>query len=382
MGDGTSGARRLAVLTSGRQDWGILRSTCAALESDPAFELLLLVGGLHCSPRHGETARLIEAEGFRATRVLDWTVDADAATQMAEATEMVGRALVELRPDALVLMGDRFETAAAALAATVERVPIVHLHGGEETLGAFDNALRHAISKLAHLHLVSHERHAARLRRLGEAPDSIHVVGAPGLDNLHRSDLPGRAELEADLGALERPLVVVTLHPATLGDDATLEVRAVISAMDAVEATYVVTLPNSDPGNEVIRDAVTAVAARPRRVVVEALGERRYWGLLGIADAMLGNSSSALIEAPALALPAVNVGRRQEGRERGANVIDAPPTADAVVAALERALSAEFRASLAGVPCPFGDGHSAVAILKTLRDWRPSTPPTKPSIHV
>jgi UDP-hydrolysing UDP-N-acetyl-D-glucosamine 2-epimerase len=378
--------RRLAVLTSGRQDWGILRSTCRLLLADPQFDLQLLVGGMHCSAQFGDTQRLIEEEGFPVAERLPWIPDDGAASafdQAGGAVRTVGAALQRCDPEALVLVGDRFETAAAALAATLARVPIVHLHGGEETEGAFDNALRHAVTKMSHLHLVSHPEHARRVVALGEDPSAVHVVGAPGLDNLHRADLADRRELEAWLGtALAPPVVLVTLHPATLGGDPRREAEAVRDAMDAVEATYIITLPNSDPGWEPIRAILTAAAARPRQVAVEALGERRFWGLLRLTDALLGNSSGALIEAPALGVPAVNVGDRQKNRLRGANVLDAPAEAPALARALRTALGAAFRAKARIAPSPFGDGRSGPRIVEILRQWQPPRPPVKRRLEV
>ena len=376
--------RRVAVLTSGRQDWGILRSTCKALREDPRFELLLLVGGMHLSHKHGHTEDTLREEGFSATARLPWLVTGDepAETQTAGAVELTARALAELRPDMLLLVGDRFETAAAAISATLACVPIVHLHGGEETQGAFDNALRHAVTKMSHLHLVSHPLHAERVARMGELRESIHVVGAPGLDNLHRADLASRTELEAFLGCeLTPPIVIVTHHPATLGDEARAEARAVVAAMRAVPATYVVTLPNADPGNAAVREELLA-AHVPRLAVTSALGERRYFGLMRIANAMLGNSSSAIIEAPALGLPAVNVGERQRGRLRGANVVDVRADERDVRAGLIRALSPEFKSELTTELSPFGNGRSAPRILEILANWSPPRPPVKRSVEV
>ncbi|HEX2756185.1 MAG TPA: UDP-N-acetylglucosamine 2-epimerase, partial [Candidatus Limnocylindrales bacterium] len=300
----TDAPRTIAVLTTGRQDWGILHSTCVAIRARSDLRLRLLVGGMHLSARHGSTIDLIVGDGFVPDAVLEWVgrgpdadprEDAPADAQASAALAAVGAELRANPVDALVLVGDRFETAAAALAATVNRVPIVHLHGGEQTLGAFDDALRHAITKLAHLHLVSHAEHARRIVALGEDPASVHVVGAPGLDAAARADLPDRAALAADLGiTLAPPVVVVTVHPATLATDPSAPALVVAAAMDLVPATYVVTLPNADPGAAAVRATMMAAASGPSRVAVDALGERRYWGLLRIADAMLGNSSSAI----------------------------------------------------------------------------------------
>jgi UDP-hydrolysing UDP-N-acetyl-D-glucosamine 2-epimerase len=373
--------KHIAVLTTGRQDWGILRSTCALLRSDARFALSLWSGGMHESAKFGRTGDDIVREGFVIERRMAWlddTSETAAHVQASRALEHVGNAL-RTPPDALLLAGDRIETASAAMAATLARVPIIHLHGGEETEGAFDNALRHAITKMSHLHLVSCEAHARRVTQMGEPSSSVHVVGAPGLDNLHRNDIATRADLEQSLGiALESPLVVVTLHPSTLGADAQLEAEAVAGALDDVDATYVITLPNADPGNAATRAVLSAAVERnpKKRIAVESMGERRYWGIMRAADAMLGNSSSALVEAPAVHLPAVNVGDRQRGRVRGENVIDAPPDRKLVATALRHALSPEGRARAKG-PSPFGDGKSAPRIVEVLAQWTQPQPPVK-----
>ena len=373
-------SRSIAVLTSGRQDWGILRSTCAALRDDARFTMSLWTGGMHEAVAFGLTRRDVEAEGFVPVEKLSWIESSDdgASLQASRALVAVAAALERQRPAALMLVGDRFETAAAALAATLARVPLIHLHGGEETEGAFDNALRHSISKMSHLHLVSCEAHARRLKQMGEGPGSVHVVGAPGLDNLHRTDLATREELEAHLKMpLRPPVVVVTLHPATLGGEPSAEAAALVAAMDLVPATYVITLPNADPGNAAIRAALIDAAGKPGRVATTALGERRYWGLLRIADAMLGNSSSGLVEAPALGLPVVNIGERQRGRERGDNVLDAPADAERIATALRASLLPESRARARAGASPFGDGRSAPRIVEVLAAWRPPFPPVK-----
>jgi len=369
----------VAVLSSGRQDWGILRSTCVELQRELDFDLRLILGGDHCSVRQAGTRAFVEQDGFGVCEALDWLGDGDApATRAGRATELVGRALARQAPDALMLVGDRFETLAAALAATLQRVPLVHLHGGEETEGAFDNGMRHAITKLSHLHLVSHPKHADRVRQMGEDPACVHVVGAPGLDNAHRSDLPGREEIEARLGLkLAPPVVLVTVHPTTLASDPAADARAVVAAMAGVTATYVVTMPNPDPGAEEVRALLSRAASAERSTSVEALGDRAYWGLLRASDLVLGNSSSALIEAPLVGLPAVNVGDRQKGRLRGANVIDVPPERSAVSDAVHRALDPAFRQALRGSSSPYGDGHSAARIVRALRGWEPSRPPRK-----
>lgn len=385
--------RSIVVLTTGRQDWGILRSTCVAIRAHPDLELRLVVGGTHLSARHGHTVEEIRADGFEPHAELPYLADdPDASPEAQAAAVLTGmRPLLHGSdaappPDGLVLVGDRFETAAAALAATVARVPIAHLHGGEQTLGAFDDALRHAITKLSHLHLVSHEEHARRVVALGEDPETVHVVGAPGLDEAFRDDLAEREELERVLGVrLDPPVVVVTVHPTTLDADPTAVARAVATAMDGVEATYVVTLPNVDPGGDDVRSTLERAVVGDRRAAVDALGPRRYWGLLRLADVMLGNSSSGIVEAPAIGLPVVNVGDRQLGRRREGRVIDVPPDAEAVAAALRTALAATRDRRDAPTPPGAGalaDGRAGTRIADILARWRPSVPPRKSPIRL
>jgi len=380
------GAIRIAVLSTGRQDWGILRELCRLLRADSKFELLLMLGGMHGAVVFGRTRELVVAEGFAPCEELNWIPDGqplDSERQAGDALWMTAGALRRQRAEALVLVGDRFETASAALGAAMARVPVIHLHGGEETAGAMDNIFRHAITKLSHLHFTSHPEHTARVIALGEEPSTVHTVGAPGLDNLHRCDLPNRAELELFLGMpLSPPVVLVTLHPTTLGGDPAAEAASVVGAMNAVEASYVITLPNADPGNEPMRMAMLAASAQPRCKAVEALGERRFWGMMRIADAMLGNSSSAVIEAPALGLPAVNVGDRQKGRVRGGNLLDSAADAASVTAALSTALTPEFRVRAQASPSPFGKGGASAAILEVLRRWTPPNPPVKWKVPV
>jgi UDP-hydrolysing UDP-N-acetyl-D-glucosamine 2-epimerase len=372
---------RLAVLTTGRQDWGLLRPLCGALAADPVFELRILAGGMACSVDFGRVVDSIRDQGFDVAAELDWKAEVhDAIGQSAAAVSMVGGALGGMRPDALVLLGDRYETAAAALAATLVGVPIVHLYGGEETEGAVDNVLRHAITKLSHLHFVAHQRYADRILQMGEDPSSVHVVGSLGVDNLLKQALPDREELERFLGIkLARPVGLVTVHPTTLTAGPLMsEADAVIGAMKNYPATWIVTLPNADPGHESIRDAFLGLADESASVVATvALGEERYLGLMKLADFVLGNSSSGLTEAPSLRVPTINVGDRQKGRIRSPSVMDVRPETDAILAALRKAESRRFRASVAAQPMPFGSGGAASCIVAVLRDWRPPSPPRK-----
>ncbi len=378
----------LAILTTGRQDWGILRTLARRLEQDPLYHVTILAGGMACDDRFGNLAGRIAVEETVPVVRIPWEIQlddhADKSREAAAALAGVGAALAKLQPDAILLVGDRFETLAAATAAVIQRVPIVHLHGGEETEGAFDNYFRHAISKLASLHFVSHPKHRDRLLRMGEDPASVFVVGAPGIDNLHREDLPAPENILKDLGlspSPREPLLLITYHPPTQGGNPKGEIDGLLAAVGKIPSVCVLTLPNDDPGNACIRQAMTAFAkADPaHRIAVPALGEDRYWSLLKRADAVVGNSSSGLIEAPAVPVAVLNLGRRQQGREAAPCVINVPdPEPQAIAAALARCLDPAFRQGLSAQDAPYGDGHSAARIHAILKDvhWR-NLPPKK-----
>jgi GDP/UDP-N,N'-diacetylbacillosamine 2-epimerase (hydrolysing) len=370
----------LLVLITGRQDWATLRPLCETLSRDRFFRTQILAGGMACSGAFGRTVDVIRDQGFDVVMEMDWRPESqDAVGQSSDALAKVGDALVALKPDALILHGDRYETAAAALAATLLGVPIVHLYGGEETEGAIDNVLRHAITKLSHLHFVAHQSYADRVVQMGEDPATVHVVGSL-VDSLLDRDLPQQPELEEVLGIkLVRPVGLVTLHPTTLGDQRhASEVDVIVKAMQAYPATWVVTLPNADPGHETIRDAFAELAAHADNIVVTpALGEERYLGLMKLADFVLGNSSSGVTEAPALGVPSINVGDRQKGRIRSESVIDVPPDTDAILWALQRVASPEFRQMVATQPPLFGTGDAAERIRAVLRSWEVPRPPRK-----
>lgn len=372
--------RRVAVLTTGRQDYSILRSVLLALRDDDRFDLALFVGGMHLSRTYGHTADLVEADGFRIDERLAFLKDrSDPADDAARALTLMADALRRCRPDALVLLGDRSETCAAGLAAVIAKVPIVHLHGGEESEGAVDNALRHALTKMAHLHLVSHETHRQRVIQMGEPANCVVVVGAPGLDNALRTDLPDRSGLEVLLGTpLPDPVVIVTLHPTTLGAPPLDEWRAMACAMERIDATWLITQPNADAGADVIRAAWRDwVRDRKRVALVDSLGERGFWGALRSASAMLGNSSAGLIEAPALGLPVVNVGDRQAGRVRSVHVTDVPAQADEIERALRLALLAETRSKLIGAASLYPPGPAGPRAVAAMAAWEIPHPPRK-----
>jgi UDP-hydrolysing UDP-N-acetyl-D-glucosamine 2-epimerase len=372
---------KIAFLSTGRQDYGILRSTLALLGSEKRISTQLWIGGMHVAAGFGRTGNAVRSEALAPVREFRMDPVDQAPSAVASLTlHEVSAAISDEGPQALFLVGDRFETLAAAMAATLARLPIVHLHGGEETEGAMDNVMRHAITKLSHLHLVSHETHARRVRQMGEPEANVVVVGAPGLDHLHRTDLPDRMELSRRLDRkLPDPVVLVTMHPETLGGDPRLQAEVLVAALDRVSACYVVTAPNMDEGGREIRGVFDAWAARRTNVILaESLGERLYWGMLRLASAMVGNSSSGIIEAPAAGVPVVNVGDRQRGRLRFGVVFDVPIDADSIERAVMRALSANSRRAASTAEVPYPTGSAAARIRAALLEWLPSATARKP----
>jgi UDP-hydrolysing UDP-N-acetyl-D-glucosamine 2-epimerase len=370
-----SGPRGVAVVTVSRSDYGHLRPVLDAVREEPALILQLVVAGMHLSATFGLTVREIEADGYAiAARIEMLEADdspAGVARSIARGTAGFAAAFERLRPDLVLLLGDRFEMLAAAAAALPFALPVVHLHGGEVSEGAMDNQIRHAITKLAHLHLVSAPPHADNVARLGEERWRIHAVGAPGLDRLPALADLDRAEVARRLGLpVDDRWLVVTLHPTTLEyRETAAQADALLAALEEVDAAPVLSYPNADTAGGLIIERLEAFAARrPRARLARNLGDRLYLSLLRHAAAMVGNSSSGLIEAPSFELPVVNVGSRQRGRLRAANVVDVAPEREAIARGLARALSADFRAGLRGLPNPYGDGRAAPRIVRLLRD--------------
>ena len=368
---------KVAVVSGTRADYGLLRPTIAAIHRDDGYELALLVSAMHLREEHGLTIREIEADGYpiaaRVSAGAPIERDGDFARNLGQAVLEFTDALAGCRPDLLLVLGDRFEVLAAALAATGLGIPIAHIAGGELSEGSLDDAMRHCLTKLAHLHFVATREYAERVCQLGEEPWRVHVVGAAGLEPIRELALLGREALAhaLSLERMEAPLLSLTLHPSSLSSErAGEEAGAVVAAIDDVldgAGTVVLTLPNDDPGSAPVRRELLTWSKSHKRVhAFASLGQLRYLSLLSHADAVVGNSSSALVEAPAFELPAVNIGERQRGRIQPPNVLSAPPDRAAIARVLRRALDPAFRASLANIENPYGDGQVSSRILDVL----------------
>jgi UDP-hydrolysing UDP-N-acetyl-D-glucosamine 2-epimerase len=368
-------ARTIGVVTVARSDYGHLVPLLEALRGTPGITLQLYVAGAHLSPRFGSTVRAIEAGGWPISARIETTSASDEAVDVAAGVGAgvagFARAFARGRPELLVLLGDRTEMLAAAVAALPLVIPVAHLHGGEVTEGAIDEQARHAITKLAHLHFPAAEPYARRIRQMGEEPWRVHCVGAPGLDRFARRAAMSREELAHRIGLpLRRPTLIVTFHPVTLEPgEAGAHCTELAGALEMVDGDVIITYPGADTAYDaVIRRLESLAATRPGTRMIPALGDDGYHALLQEADVMVGNSSSGLIEAPSFALPVVNVGIRQRGRVRAANVIDVGHGREEIAAGIRRALEPGFRAGLRGLVNPYGDGHAAPRIARVLRE--------------
>jgi UDP-hydrolysing UDP-N-acetyl-D-glucosamine 2-epimerase len=367
--------RRVCAVTGTRAEFGLLRYVLEGLRDRACFDLRLLVTGSHLSPEFGMTVREIETAGFVPSERIEMLLSSDTPVAIAKslglATIGFAEALARHAPDLLLVLGDRYEILAAAQAALLARVPVAHVQGGEITEGAVDDAIRHAITKLSHVHFAAAEPYRARILQLGEAPELTFNVGALGVDAIERLAPVPRDELERELGIeLESPLLLITYHPPTLDETEPVQgFRALLTALDAFpRARVVITLGNADAGGRALHECAVAYArATPERVVARpSLGHRQYLSVLRHCSAVIGNSSSGIIEAPALRVPTINVGSRQAGRLRAGSIVDVPAEADAIRAALAQVLDPELRGSRAGGDLPYGSGGAAERILDVL----------------
>ena len=367
--------RTIGVVTTSRSDYGIYLPVLRKIQEDSDLDLQLIVGGMHLSPEFGLTAEAIEADGFEIGQRVEMLLSSDTpegiAKSMGLGTIGFAQAYARHRPDILVVLGDRFEMHSAALAALPFKIPVAHIHGGEVTEGAIDDALRHSMTKLSHLHFVATDETRRRVVQMGEEPWRVIVSGAPGLDNLHSIKLLSRGELEERFNLrLDVDPLLVTYHPVTLEyDQAEWQVGELLEAIRESELPVVFTMPNADTNGRIIVSKLRGFVERYAQAqFVENLGTQSYFSLMAVAAAMVGNSSSGLIEAASFGLPVVNIGDRQRGRTSGENIVDVDYARAEIVKGIRKAVSSEFRSSLRGLTNPYGDGSASDVILKKLME--------------
>ena len=366
--------RRIGVVTTSRADYSHLYWPLRELAAHPGIELGLFTLGAHLSPAFGNTIREIERDGFPIQSRVECLLSSDTDTGMAKTIGLailgLTDALTTWRPDILLLIADRYEMLAPASAALALRIPIAHIEGGEISQGAIDDAVRNALTKLAHIHFTSTQTARRRVIAMGEEPSRVHHAGAPSLDHLRRSPLLTRAQLEAKLNiSLTPPAVLAAWHPVTILADTNSEADAFFSALATHPGQLLFVYPNSDAGSLALIERTQSLArTRPQTHVFTNLDPITYWSLLGQVDAMIGNSSSGIMEAASFTLPVVNVGIRQQGRERARNILDAPAATSLILEALHHAFSPGFRASLRGMENPYGNGTAAQTITRVLAE--------------
>lgn len=367
--------RNVAVFTGTRAEYGLLYWLMKDIQSSQSMNLQVIVSGMHLSPEFGETWRSIEADGFdidaKVEMLLSSDSDVGVVKSMGLGTLGFADALDRLRPEILIVLGDRFEALAIVQAALIMRIPVAHLHGGEITEGAFDDAIRHAITKMAFFHFVAAEPYRQRVIQMGESPERVFNVGAVGLDHLLRSPRMTPDELSQSLDfTLDGPFLLVTYHPVTaLEEDPVRSFNALLSALDQFpEHKVILTYPNADNGGRAIIPLLEEYAQRsPERVkAIPSLGFRRYLSVVALADAVVGNSSSGIIEVPAFGVPTVNIGARQTGRLSSSSVINCAADAESIGNSIRLALNESFAETCKKAVNPYGAGNAVRGIMDVL----------------
>lgn len=367
-------SRKICVVTGTRAEFGLLRWLMQEIEACDALTLQVIATGMHLSPEFGSTYREIEQAGFNIDARVEMLLSADTASAV---TKSMGLGLIgyadayaRLAPDMVVLLGDRFEIFAAAAAAMIAGIPIAHLHGGETTEGAFDEAIRHSITKMSHLHFVAAEDYRKRVIQLGEQPERVFLVGGLGIDAIKRTTLMTREALEASLNFAFGPRnLLITFHPVTLESQSSAhQMSELLKALDGLQDTHLIfTMPNADTGGRELTAMVDAfVDTHPNARAYSSLGQLRYLSCMHFVDGVVGNSSSGLAEAPSMGIGTIDIGDRQRGRLRAASVIHCEPGQDQITQALHTLYSSAFKASLSQVVNPYGTGGASQRIVEVL----------------
>ena len=368
--------RKICIVTGSRAEYGLLYWIIRGVNKLSELELQLVVTGMHLSPEFGLTYQFIEADGFPITRKVDMLTTSDSATGIAKSigkgTTAFGQVFEDLKPDLVLVLGDRFELLAVVSAALVSRVPVGHIHGGEVTEGAFDEAIRHAITKMAHLHFASTEIYRNRIIQLGENPRHVFNVGAPGIDNIRCLDFLDRPSLEKELRVdLGGRSLLVTWHPVTWEPGRTkLQFQYLLEVLEKLDDIKLIfTKANADnEGRQINKMIDVFVGANAGRAVVFAsLGQARYLSTLKLVSGVIGNSSSGIIEAPSVGTGTVNIGSRQGGRIHALSVIDCEPTVESIEMAIDKLFDPDFKQSMRNVSNPYDQGGASDKIVDVLR---------------
>jgi len=367
----------ISVLTASRAEYGLLKPIIKKLNMVEEFDLRIVATGMHLSPEYGETYKEIEQDHFVIDKKIEilsaFDTPASVSKSMGLAMIGFGEYFEELKPDLLIVLGDRYETLAVCCAAMNARIPIAHLYGGETTEGAIDESIRHAITKMSYLHFTSTKDYRKRVIQLGETPERVFAVGAIGIENIKNTKLLTKVELEHEINyKLDQPYAVVTFHPVTLEDNNVRnQFSSLLKACDKHrELSYIFTKANSDAHGSIINEMIDLYAGQRQNVVAFAsLGTIRYLSALKYSTLVIGNSSSGLLEAPSFCIPTVNIGDRQKGRLQCSSVINCAAEAYAIEEAITQATSNTFKAIAAGTVNPCGDGNTSDKVVEKLKEY-------------
>ncbi|WP_452220329.1 UDP-N-acetylglucosamine 2-epimerase [Lacinutrix salivirga] len=367
---------KIAIITGTRAEYGLLKPLISAVDNDPDFELQLYVTGMHLSKVYGNTYQAIEADGFIITTTVDSALDADTAVGISKSTATTlsgfAEAFSRLTPDLVIVLGDRSEIFAAATAAYIQGLPIAHIHGGETTEGAYDEAFRHSITKMSYLHFTSAEVYRKRVIQLGEHPNRVFTVGAIGIDSIKSLPLLSKQEFEKAIDfKLDEQAVSVTFHPVTLeNNSAKKQFQELLEALDVLEhTTLIFTKPNADKdGGILIKMIDDYVAKNPNKAIAfKSLGHLRYLSSLQFVDVVIGNSSSGILEVPLFKKASINIGNRQKGRLMPTSVINCEPNKQSISEAIKKGLSASFKKEIETQTNPYGEGNATKNIMSVLK---------------
>ena len=369
--------RKIVVVTGTRAEYGLLYWIIKEAHNDPDIALQLIVTGMHLSNEFGLTVETIEKDGFPIADKVEMLLSSDTetavATSMGLGVIVFAKTYERLKPDILVVLGDRFEIFSAVSTAVHFRIPVAHIHGGESTEGVIDEQFRHSITKMSHIHFPSTKKYAERIGQMGEIPENIFCYGAPGLDNIHKLKLLNKDQLAHELNLpTEKQWALVTYHPETLEKDkAGIHIETVLESIkEFTDIYWIFTSPNADTESRIIKKTIEDhVKHHPENSkLFDSLGQLRYLSLLKNTIVMVGNSSSGIIEAPSFCLPVVNIGNRQNGRIKAGNVTDVFSCEKTkIVEVIEKAISNKFRDSLNKIENPYGDGNTSERIVEVLK---------------
>ncbi|QOI43098.1 UDP-N-acetylglucosamine 2-epimerase (hydrolyzing) [Leptospira interrogans serovar Canicola] len=367
--------RKICVITGTRADYGLLRWLILEISKSSKLDLQIIATGMHLSPEFGLTYKEIENDGFLIHKKIEILLSSDSTVGVSKSIGLgligFSEAFADLNPDIILVLGDRFEILAATVAALISRIPVAHLHGGETTEGAFDEGIRHSITKMSHLHFVAANEYRNRIIQLGEDPSNVFLVGGMGIDGIKKSNLLKKEELESSLNIkFKKNNLLITFHPVTL-EESTAKVQMIelLLSLETLspEIGLIFTMPNADTDGRIIFELVKEFASsRSNAWHFTSLGQTRYLSCLQFVDAVVGNSSSGIIEAPSFKIGTINIGDRQKGRLRAKSIIDCEPKKIEIIDAFKRLYSSDFQKNLSTTVNPYGEGGASEKIVRIL----------------